>query len=153
MGRGNVCVKGKYEGLYFIDYDLVERDFDLFFRTFTKRFKSFSAPINTRFIREGKIVLENSLFEIVFEDNEWSLAVKLLQKDCDFNAEPLQKKHFQKYFDGLRDCLFEYFDELGIYTGPWTHGIIKNPKLEEEEKQRLIEEGQKEQAKKSFYED
>ena len=71
-------------------------------------------------------ILENALFYIVVEDNEWSVAIKLIQKeDWLLNLDGLQAKHYQSYLNGMKDCLFEQFDELGTYGGPWTSGRIR----------------------------
>ena len=150
MGRGNVCVFGEYEGLYYIDWDNfssefedeygnVIQDYDLqreewedsleqFISDFTKRFKSFSR-CDEWIGNSEKAILENSLFYITIEDNEWSIAIKLIQKEQGYydngNIENLQAKHYKNYLDGMKDCLFNQFEELGIYGGPWTSGRIR----------------------------
>lgn len=70
-------------------------------------------------------LLENNLFYIAVADNEWSQAVMLVQKDhwC-YDYTGLQKRHYQSYLDGIRDCLFEQFETLGTYGGAWTSGRI-----------------------------
>ena len=152
MGRGNVCVFGEYEGLYYVDWNNfsseyedehgnVIQDYDLqreewkgsleqFINDFTKRFKSFSRC--DEWISDSeKAILENSLFYIAVEDNEWSIAIKLIQKEQGYhfsgNIENLQVKHYKNYLDGMRDCLFNQFEELGTYGGPWTSGRIRRP--------------------------
>jgi len=149
MGRGNACVFGKYEGLYYIDWNNfsseyedehgnIIQDYDLqqeewegsleqFIGDFTQRFKSFSR-CGEWISNSEKAVLENSLFYIVIEDNEWSIAIKLIQKEQYYdrgNIENLQAKHYKTYLDGIRDCLFNQFEELGTYAGPWTSGRIR----------------------------
>ena len=58
--------------------------------------------------------------------NEWSYAVKLIQKECwyDNHLEGLQKKHYQNYLEGIKNILLEIFPEIGCYGGAWTHGTI-----------------------------
>lgn len=73
MGRGNVCVRGDYETLFYVDYD------------------NFS----------------------------------VILVDSDGNIKGLQARHFQSYRNGLRDALFEQFEELGVYGGAWTSGRIR----------------------------
>ena len=152
MGRGNVCVFGEYEGLYYIDWDNfssefedeygnVIQDYDFqreewensleqFISDFTQRFKSFS-ECDEWIGNSEKAILENSLFYITIEDNEWSIAIKLIQKEQGYydsgNIENLQVKHYKNYLDGMRDCLFNQFEELGTYGGPWTSGRIRRP--------------------------
>lgn len=161
MGKGNVCVFGEYEGLYYVDRDYIDcyianepdengeyeqkmlgdmsmEDFqnfeydsvlsgiyyEDFIQNFTammeKKFKSFVSTGN-----DYETVMENSLFEIVIEDNEWSYAVKLIQKESYYdNLEGLQKKHYENYLEGIKNILLELFPSIGCYGGAWTHGTI-----------------------------
>lgn len=183
MGRGNVCVFGKYEGLYYIDnddihvyrrddhfadepettllkelgsadinagkwvYDEVgtmeeERDIlECFIGSFTRMFPSFRRMEKDRWVRNGwygdfcrRAIMENGLFYIAIEDNEWSVAVELLQKgntyedgylSDDGRLLGLQAKHFQRYMDGIKECLLERLPSIGTRTGPWTSGVIR----------------------------
>lgn len=164
MGRGNVCVHGQYEGLFYIDNDdlCVYRPIDgdenerkllrnipfedislweysdvdtqwwesdvieEFQDSIQKRFSSFR-PCSEWLDREQEAILENELFYIALENNEWSTAVELIQKEAPWPQDysGLQRRHFQKYLDGIRNALFEQFDTLGIYAGPWTSGFIR----------------------------
>lgn len=161
MGKGNVCVFGKYEGLYYVDYDFINmytcidkkenlqeirecemkledfgsytydeilsdinyQDFkENFVADFTEKYKSFT-PCNEWISRDRRAILENNLFYIALADNEWSVAVMLLQKEqC--SLEGLQARHFQNYLEGIKECLFNQFESLGIYGGAWTSGIL-----------------------------
>lgn len=94
-----------------------------------KKFPSF-VPCDKWVEREKHAILQNQLFYIALEDNEWSLAVELLQRDEGWGddwRQNLQKRHFQRYLDGIRDSLFEQFESLGIRTGAWTSGTIHRP--------------------------
>lgn len=162
MGRGNVCVRGDYEGLYYVDRDYIDcyvakeaneqgeyeekmlgdmsmEDFnnfdydyvlseiyyDDFIQNFTymmeEKFKSFISTGN-----DFGTVMENNLFEIVIEDNEWSYAIELIQKEdwYDNHLEGLQKKHYENYLNGIKNILLELFPSIGCYGGAWTHGTI-----------------------------
>lgn len=149
MGRGNTCVFGNYEGLYYIDWDNfsneyedehgnIIQDYDFqreewenslyeFISDFTRKFKSFT-KCNEWISRDEKAVLENKLFYIVVTDNEWSMAIKLIQKEQGYydngNIENLQAKHYKNYLEGIKECLFNQFSELGTYGGAWTSGQI-----------------------------
>lgn len=166
MGRGNVCVTGPYEGLYYIDNDYVSIYFredggefeqkclgelkygelcsgdwqfdafetemnwkdikEVFAGCMKKRFKSLTDC--EEWIRNERLaILENQLFYIAVEDNEWSYAIELLQKEDNYDNHlaGLQKKHFEAYLAGIRDALFEQFDEIGVYKGAWTSGRIE----------------------------
>lgn len=174
MGRGNVCVTGQYEGLYFIDrdcFDVYRRNdeyseepevrlakdlsyqeitspdwiwdewgtgeelddvLECFIDSFTRRFKSFQRENGNRWIdREIRVLMENKLFVIGLEDNEWSMAVKLIQKEDPYNElVGLQSKHYQGYLDGMKRALLERLPSIGTYTGAWTSGTIKREELQ-----------------------
>ena len=152
MGRGNACIHGEFEGLFYIDYDnftcytvdedgneTEERDYDLeqelvedsiinFKYSFRKKYPVFDFYGEKR--NGYGIILESGLFEIAIEDNEWSYAVKLLQReDLEFSAEGLQGKFYETYLKGIKECLFEQFDTLGVYSGAWTSGTIKKEEV------------------------
>lgn len=148
MGRGNCCVHGKYEGLFFIDWDNFSNEYENeddgiitnykfqkwesslyeFIADFKEKFKSFTS-CDQWINREEKAILENELFYVVTEDNEWSMAVKLIQKEQDYykrgNIENLQAGLYKKYLEGMKNCWFNQFEEIGIYSGAWTSGTIK----------------------------
>lgn len=155
MGRGNICTRGKYEGLYYVDSnyinywykdgevelqenieDLTEWDFDsdfsyLRFNNFLEEFaESFKKKFPSFEIVQTEacgVILENNLFTVEIEDNEWGYAVELIQKEADYDEpskEGLQKKHYKTYLEGMKNSLFEQFPSLGVYAGAWTHGII-----------------------------
>lgn len=149
MGRGNVCTFGKYEGLFYVDNEFItvsnedqsgvieldqflsqmryEDAIEVFKVDFTSKFKSFEA-IDDYIDHRNHAILENELFYITLEDNEHSVAFKLIQKEpsyySSYNIENLQKKHFKNYLEHIKNCLFNQFERLGIYSGPWTHGVI-----------------------------
>jgi len=76
--------------------------------------------------RSQEILLENNLFYVVVEDNEWSMAVELLQKEDPYmSLEGLQKRHYSTYLKGIRDVLLELFESIGTYKGAWTSGILR----------------------------
>lgn len=150
MGRGNACVFGDYEGLYYvnwsnfsnqyedehgetiIDYQLQHDEWENalteFIISYKKRFKSFS-ECDKYVNRDERAVLENSLFYIIVEDSEWAMAIKLIQKEqddyCRGNIQNLQAGLYKTFLEGIKQCLFEQFEEIGTYDGAWTSGRIK----------------------------
>lgn len=170
MSLGNVCVTGKYEGLYYIDnddfhvYRREEPDSDeefesrllkdlsypeltggewffceaetedekddileCFIEGFTRMFPSFRRPEPAElWLEDARVILESKLFHIAVEDNEWSLAVKLLQKEepYDDHLSGLQSRHHMKYLEGMKRCLLERLPSIGTYKGAWTSGRI-----------------------------
>ena len=165
MGRGNCCVTGEYEGLYYIDNedfhvycndsgDIPEERFmrdlsyeeftsgdwlydetatrdeyesiiDCFTEAFVCKFPSFYTA-NSNWYDGCCPIVENRLFIVVTEDNDWSVAVKLLQKNdpYDDHLVGLQKKHYERYFNGMKNCLLNRLPKIGAYSGPWTHSVI-----------------------------
>lgn len=91
-------------------------------------FKS-AASDNVWFGRERRAILENELFYICVEDNEWSLAVELVQKDGYSDCQSawlagLQKRRYREYLDRMKKALLARLPSIGVRTGPWTHGTI-----------------------------
>lgn len=149
MGRGNVATNGKFEGLFYVDYDnfyvyyesnMYECDEETSQENINKAIKTFVddmqrkyasfTPMKQRTWLSGngqrkEVILENGLFYIAVEDNEWSLAFELLQKEPDYdNLIGMQKANYKKYLQAMQDCLLKQFQQIGVYAGPWTHGVI-----------------------------
>lgn len=75
--------------------------------------------------QKRRMILENSLFYICVEDNDWSLAVELIQHDDDHGRiAGLQKRHYAHYLECMKKALLSRLTKIGIYTGPWTSGTI-----------------------------
>lgn len=142
MGRGNVSVSGRCEGLYYVDYDLLDEtneygetdevlsdynrhDFEIHFvERMMARFGSFDY-VNAWISNSRRALLENRLFYIVAEDNEWSLAIELIEKDVDSSEIGLQMGLYKKYLKAIEEILLDMNGEAGIYAGAWTHGVIR----------------------------
>lgn len=167
MGRGNVCVHGKYEGLYFVDRDYLDVytspvdedgccegrllgeldagdlmsgwEFDRLSseanqQEMLDRFMDGLLELAPSFERCGpdlwdgsrRLLLENGLFYIAVENNEWSLAVELVQKEDDYHSlAGLQARHYEGYLSSMLAALLALLPSIGTYTGPWTSGRIK----------------------------
>lgn len=105
--------------------DAVYQVLEGFMEAFQKRFPSFERVEPDTWQDGRRLLLENGLFVIAIKDNEWSMAVELLQKEDDYqNLEGLQSRQYQRYLDGMRDALLEQLPSIGTYTGPWTSGRI-----------------------------
>lgn len=73
-----------------------------------------------------RAILESPLFYICLEDNEWSLAVELIQKEppwCQSYAG-LQSRHYQAYLKGIEKCLLDRLPSIGTYKSAWTSGRL-----------------------------
>lgn len=95
-----------------------------------RRFKSFEYVgkwiSNTRFA-----LMENKLFYVVLEDNMWSVAVELIQKEDKYGGEELiglQLGLYEKYLEGIKNILLDMHGEVGTYSGAWTSGVIRKEK-------------------------
>ena len=166
MGRGNVCVTGPCEGLFYIDYDYTavyknmempegepdrklrfafgsdspeesgweydagesvdEEDYDmrLFSKDFVNAHPEFSET-NVWVSRSRRAILETPLFYIAVEDNDWSFAVELLQKDVASEMdEHSQKVLHPVYLNSMKTILLSLYPSIGTYAGAWTSGRI-----------------------------
>ena len=175
MGKGNCCVTGQFEGLYYIDNDdllvysrededgeyeacmqrdlaydeltsgeweydecetyFTQRDFEVWFaEMFKKRYKSFRST-EKWISRERRAILQNDLFYIALEDNQWSLAVELIQKDRDWDSgwmRNLQSRHCESYLAEMKRLLLIRFPSIGLYAGAWTSGTLTREEYEAE---------------------
>lgn len=168
MGRGNVCVTGAFEGLFYIDNDHIhvyrdsedvddypetrlmgELDYEeltggrwfydeegsmneendileCFMDEFIRMFPSFKRVELERWLdRFRRAIMESKLFYIVVEDNEWSLAVELIQKEepwGDAWMENFQKRLYEKYMEGMKKALLTRLPVIYPYNGAWTCG-------------------------------
>ena len=86
--------------------------------------------------RSKHIVLENNMYGIALEDNEWSVAFELIMK---IDGNPGLKKHNAKSFGkGLRDILIKNFGTIHIRTSAWTSAELTKDiarKMDSEEKE------------------
>ena len=103
-------------------------DFEFrFAENMRERFPSFEY-VNKWISNTRRALLENELFYVVCEDNQWSLAVELIQKRGEYGGEEkvgLQMGLYKKYLKGIERILLEMNGEVGIYAGPYNHGIVK----------------------------
>ena len=115
------------------EYNEAESEFNredffyLFAEEFRRRFPSFEF-VDKWISQTRRAMLENKLFYIVLEDNQWSVAVELIQKEDEYGGEELvglQMGLYMKYLKGIEQILLDMNGEVGIYAGAWTHGIIK----------------------------
>lgn len=102
---------------------------------FTRMFPSFHA--SEYWLRNGpyggfsrRVILESKLFYICMEDNEWSMAIELIQKEDPYDDRlcGLQSRHYRRYLEGMKTCLLERLPSIGTYSGPWTSGKIVKEK-------------------------
>ena len=99
---------------------------ECFMDEFTRMFPSFKRVEPERWLdRSRRAILESGLFYIAVEDNEWSLAVELIQKEepwGDVWMENLQKRLYEKYLEGVKKALLMRVPSICPYGGAWTHG-------------------------------
>lgn len=90
-----------------------------------KRFSSFRS-VNKWVSRTRRAILENDLFYLAVEDNEWSFAIELLQKDEDYSSGTigLQTALYKKYLDGIERVLKDLNGEVSTYAGPYCSATL-----------------------------
>ena len=81
--------------------------------------------------RSQKAILESPLFYLCLEDNNWSLAVELIQKEPPQGRSyaALQARCYQRYLTGIARCLLNHLPSVGLYTGPWTFARLRREEL------------------------
>lgn len=131
----DISIDDMRSGRWEIDESLSDREerdaIRLFSDKFTKAFPSFHelSEHTCRCSHFCKYILESDLFLICVEDNEWSIAIELIQKDGCSDCQQawlfgLQKRYYRRYLDEMKKILLEQYESIGIYSGPWTSGII-----------------------------
>ena len=103
-----------------------EEDYDmrLFSDDFTNAHQEFSET-NIWVSRSRRAILESALFYIAVEDNEWSFAVELLQKDVESEEnEKAQMELYSAYLESMKIILLSLYPSIGTYAGAWTSGRI-----------------------------
>lgn len=118
----------KHPDNYQYKQDLTQLKFDNFKSAFIKamqaQFPSLKAVDKT--VRGVHYLLENNMFQIGFEDNDWSVAVELIQKKC--KNPGLQANLYPSFSTGMRDILITQVGEIHLRTGSWTTDTIDKQK-------------------------
>ncbi len=127
---------------YFDEIGTEEEQDDIescFKQSFMSMFPSFRECQNDQWLKGNsghftrRAILENSLFYICIEDNQWSVAVELVQKEEPWDLpwmQALQSRFRDKYMDGMKKCLLDRLPSIGTYTGAWTSGILRREDLQ-----------------------
>lgn len=107
---------------------------ECFMDDFCRMFPSFERPGKEFWLDRGcrRVILESKLFYICMEDNEWSIAVELVQKEepwGDVWMENLQKRLYEKYLEGMKKALLMRLPSIGTRCGPWMSGTIKREEV------------------------
>ncbi len=106
---------------------------ECFMDEFARMFPSFKRVEPERWLdRSRRAILESGLFYIAVEDNEWSLAVELIQKEepwGDVWMENLQKRLYEKYLEGMKKALLMRLPSIGTRHGAWMSGTIKREEV------------------------
>lgn len=142
---GELSYKELTSGNWYLDEegsaDELEDIEECFIDDFTRQFPSFMRCDSDKWIKDSiygdcsvRAILENGLFYIGLEDNEWSMALKLIQKEDDWGESTLvgfQKRFYQRYLEGMKKSLLNRIPSIGIYVGAWISGRITKEKYEE----------------------
>lgn len=107
---------------FVLDLDLSQAKYNLWLQTFRnamqKRYKSYR--LVDRYEHRGqRVVLENDMFKVAIEDNDWSFAVELISRPK-YRYVDFQKHLFNHFFKGMREILLSTVDTIYIRSGSWT---------------------------------
>lgn len=112
--------------------DILECFMDEFSRMFPSFKRATTIYGHEQWLRNGsygnlsrRVILESKLFYIAVEDNMWSLAVELIQKEepwGDIWMANLQKRLYEKYLEGMKKALLTRVPSIYSYGGAWTPG-------------------------------
>ena len=87
-----------------------------------------------------QIVVENNTVDKItiiayavdsYDDTVWKLAEYSTEEKAEKAMKTLRteyERHYQTYLDGMKEILFELYEELGTYSGAWTSGTIRREK-------------------------
>lgn len=106
---------------YQFDETLTQARFDSFRKQFIKKMqdKFTSLKLHDATIKGKHQLLINDMFIIAFEDNDWSVAVELLENPKCKNPD-LRPNLFPNFKKGMRDILLDLVDEIHVRTGSWS---------------------------------
>lgn len=118
-----------HESEYEYDPDMTQANYEAFRKKLTNymtsNFPSMQAAKPDTFsdrAKKKRIIAQNKLFEIILEDNVWSVAVEL--KWIKKGKTGLQTQMFPSFLAGLRKGLFEQLDTIYIRDGSWSASPI-----------------------------
>ena len=121
----NELISGEWEFNKNFSSEAADRVLEGFTKVFLDMVPSFRRCAKDTYVDDKLILLENGLFYVAIEDNEWSLAVELIQKEDDYvNLEGLQMSHYQTYLFRMKCALLAQLPSIGTYCGPWMSGRI-----------------------------
>lgn len=130
MGRGNFVPSDMYLADctgYYIETSCDEWEdlIDVIQYEMKSKFPSFCS-VSNKWDHNAKVILENSIAQIIIADNEWSHAVYIVVPDTEaFPHKNLGLSKLITYGDYLKKILLLYYpDNVYVRTGPWTSGKV-----------------------------
>lgn len=112
---------------YEYDQQLSQNRFDeiknQFLTAYQKRYKSMKSIDTWNTKKKRHIMLENDMFYVAFEDNDWSIAVELLYKQKVKSPE-YQARIAPSFKRSMRNILLTILPEIELRTGSWTSKTI-----------------------------
>lgn len=108
-------------GKYNLDLTVSQANYNAWLETFLtamqKRYPSLKRV--DRYEKRGqRLVLENSMFQVMIEDNEWSFAVELIS-NRKAKYQGLQKHLFGQFLKGMREILLQITETIYVRSGSW----------------------------------
>lgn len=111
--------------IYQFDETLTQAQFDKFKQEFINAMQQQHKSLKTtdKTVKGVHHLLENDMFIVAMEDNNWSVGVELLNKPK-YENENLREHVLPNFATNMRNILLDLIGEIHIRTGSWTTEII-----------------------------
>ena len=137
MGKGNINLSLPLRGGFFINNDnfisyadeskemileyVTESNYYDFIDQFQQRFTNKHSEFKS--VDDVEIILISHLFNIIVEDNEWSVAIRFNPTNDVIMLG--QELFYNVYLESMKNILLDMFDSIHTYAGAWTSGLIR----------------------------
>lgn len=110
------------EDEYVLNLEKSQEQYNTWLQHFTtammRRFRSYK-KIDTYLKTDRRLVLQNKMFCVIIENNDWSFAVELISlPNCPYKV--LQRHLFPTFLSGMREILFSLNDTIYVRNGSWS---------------------------------
>lgn len=117
---------------FVFDMGLSQQNYDVWLEAFRqklmKRYPSYRR-VDRYTKRDQRIVLENNMFFVAIEDNEWGFAVELISR-TKYPYPQFQKHLFPHFFKGLKETLLNLTETIYIRSGSWTTQAVTKDNMD-----------------------
>lgn len=117
---------------FVFDMGLSQQNYDVWLEAFRqklmKRYPSYRR-VDRYTKRDQRIVLENDMFFVAIEDNEWGFAVELIAR-TKYPYPQFQKHLFPHFFKGMKETLLSLTETIYIRSGSWTTQAVTKDNMD-----------------------